>query len=257
MNKSETNLSVTRKRILHIPVLIYTDGNLAQKPLVIMSHGFTGKKEDLIPYLETLAGMGYYAVGIDNRLHGEREDGGFGTVLSEGGRLNCYKLFNAIKENAEDIRLLIDYFTGETEVDITRVGMLGISMGGFTTYRALSIDKRIKVAAPFISSPIWGDAPADAKIDDNPEVTKAFLELSNKYGPSNTPDNFYPTAILMQVGGSDGHFDLEKLKCYYEIMKFHYKDATNLVNLLIYEGVAHNITPEMWDNAILWLKKYL
>lgn len=257
MNNTELNFLISKKRIMHIPVLIYTNGNQTPKPLVIMSHGFTGKKEDLIPYLEALAGMGYYAVGIDNRLHGEREDGGFGTVLSEGGRLNCYKLFNAIKENAEDIRILIDYFTGETEVDITRVGMLGISMGGFTTYRSLSIDKRIKVAAPFISSPIWGDAPLDAQIDDSPEATKAFSELSNKYGPSNTPDNFYPTAILMQVGGADGHFNLEKLKCYYEVMKSRYKDDASLINLLIYEGVAHSITPQMWENAMLWLEKHL
>jgi dienelactone hydrolase len=257
MSLSEKNFIMSHKWIQHIPVLTYTDDDSSPKPLVIMSHGFTNKKEDLIPYLEELAKLGYYTVGIDNRLHGERNDGGFGMVLSEGGRLNCFKLFNAIKENAEDIRILIDYFTGDSQIDINRIGMLGISMGGFTTFKALTIDKRIKVAAPFISSPIWGDVPEGAKIDDSPEVSKAFEELSMKYSPSNTPDNFFPTAILMQAGGIDVHFNLEKLKKYYTVLKEHYQNASDRINFLVHEGVAHNVTPDMWNNAVLWLKKFL
>lgn len=68
MSISENDLIVSGEWIRHIPVLTYTDGDQNPKPLVIMSHGFTGRKEDLIPYLEELAGIGYYAVGIDNRL---------------------------------------------------------------------------------------------------------------------------------------------------------------------------------------------
>jgi dienelactone hydrolase len=254
---TEKSFMITTKQIHNIPVLTYTTADQTQKPLVIMAHGFTGKKEDLIPYLEELAGMGYYAVGIDNRFHGERNDGGFGSVISEGNRLNCYKLFNAIKETAEDIRILLDYFTGEAQVDITRVGMLGISMGGFITYRALSIDKRIKTAVPFISSPVWGDTPAGTVIDDRQEVMKGYEEFSNKYGPSNTPENFYPTAILMQAGDIDGHFNLEKLKSFYAALKSRYKNDSNRINLLVHEGVTHTVTSKMWENALLWLKKYL
>lgn len=257
MNETHTNLISSKMWIHHIPVLTYTDGCHLPKPLVIMAHGFTSKKEDLIPFLEDLAREGYFAVGLDNRLHGEREDGGFASVLSEGSRLNCYKLFYAIKENAEDIRLIIDYFTGEAQVDINRVGMVGISMGGFTTYKALTIDKRIKVAAPLISSPVWGDAPVGADIDDRPEVINALEELSNKYGPSNTPDNFYPTAILMQAGGIDGHFDLGKLKYFHNLLKSSYQEEADRVKLLVHEGVAHTVTPAMWENAMEWLKKYL
>lgn len=257
MNVTNYHFTTSKKLIQNIPVLTFTDGNRAPKPLVIMSHGFTGKKEDLIPYLKELASMGYYAVGLDNRLHGERDGEGFESVFSEGNRLNCFKLFNAIKENAEDIRTLIEYFVGESEIDITRVGMLGISMGGFTTYRVLCIDKRIKVAVPMISSAVWGDAPADVKIDDSPEAIKAFEVLSKNYSPSNSPNNFYPAAILMQAGGIDGHYNLVKLRGFYNTLNSNYQSMSDRVNLIVHEGVAHTVTPQMWENAKEWLKQYL
>ncbi len=257
MNLTDNRFIISKKMIQNIPVLTYTNHDQIPKPLVIMSHGFTSCKEDLIPCLKELANMGYYAVGLDNRLHGERTGDGFETVFSEGNRLNCFKLFNAIKENAEDIRILIEYFVHELDIDITRVGMLGISMGGFTTYRAMAIDKRIKVAVPMISSAVWGDAPADVKTDDSPEVIKAFEALSKSYSPSNNPNTFYPAAILMQAGGIDGHYSLVKLRDFYHTLKSNYQSMSDRVNLIVHEGVAHTVTPEMWKNAKEWLEKYL
>lgn len=252
-----TEIMVSKKMVFNIPALVYCDGAPSPKPLVILSHGFGGNKETLIPYLEDLASRGYIAVGIDNRLHGERVGESFQSVFYDEDSLNCYRLFNAIKETAEDIRLIIDHFTLENRVDIKRIAMLGISMGGFTTYRAVSIDKRIKAAVTFISSPVWGDVPGGAKIDERDEVKKAFAELSELFAPASTPDNFYPTALLMQAGAIDDHFSLDKLKIAYSIIKQRYKSNPDLIKLKIYDAVGHTVTPEMWENALIWLYKHL
>ena len=99
-----------------------------------------------------------------------------------------------------------------SEIENTRIAMMGVSMGGFTTYRATVLDKRIKVAIPIISSPVWGDLPENYPANEEPHIIASLKHLSKQYAPSNFIDKFYPTALLMQVGGDDKHFDLNKLK---------------------------------------------
>ncbi len=255
--KSNNSSNFFKSRINEIPVLICSNEDISPKPLVIFSHGFSGNKEFWKEYMKELAELGYYTVAIDNRLHGERNDEGFGSVISNDGKVDFYKVFEAIKLNAEDIIQVLDYFTKKAEIDKTRVAMVGISMGGFTTYRTVVIDNRIKVAIPIIASPVWGDLPKDTPINDNSEIIKMFNILSSKFNPSKYLDHFYPTALFMQAGSKDIHFDVDKLKKFYEDIKQYYINDPSKLKLIIFEGVKHEFTKEMWDNTKSWLNSYL
>ncbi len=255
--KSNDNSNFSKCRINEIPVIICTNEDTSPKPLVIFSHGFSGNKEFWKEYMKELAELGYYTVAIDNRLHGERNDEGFSSVLSSDGKVDFYKVFKAIKLNAEDIKQVLDYFTKKAEIDRTRIAMVGISMGGFTTYRTVVIDNRIKVAIPIIASPVWGDLPRDTPVNNNSEIIGRFNNLSGKFSPSKFLDLFYPTALLMQAGSKDIHFDVNKLKKFYEDIKQYYVYDTSKLELIIFEGVKHEFTKEMWDNAKSWLARFL
>ncbi len=252
----KNKINFSNEVIEGIPVLICSKESNNPKPLIIFSHGFTRKKEDWKGYMEELAEIGYYTVALDNRLHGEREDAGFDSIMSEKG-IDFLEIFRTIKDNAEDITVLIDYFTAKTEIDKDRIGMVGVSMGGFTTFRAVVIDKRIKVAIPIISSPAWEDIPRDLHADDNPDIIKGLRNLSEQYGPSNFIDKFYPTALFMQAGSEDKHFNVEKLKLFHQNVKEFYKDDLSKLELIIFEDIAHEFTDAMWNNARAWLNKYL
>ena len=254
---ADNKINFSRDIICDIPVLTCTNESSTKKPLIIFSHGFTGKKEDWRGHMSELAENGYYTVAVDNRLHGERKDAGLGSVISSDGKVNFCGVFKAIKENAEDIVRLINHFTAKTEIDQSRIGMVGVSMGGFTTFRAVVMDKRIKVAVPIIASPVWEDIPGDMVADDAPEIIREFNNLSKEYSPSIFVDKFYPTALFMQVGSKDKHFNVEKLKQFYLNVKDFYKNDMSKLELIIFDGIAHEFTEPMWSNAKSWLYSYL
>lgn len=254
---ADDRIFFSKRMVGDIPVLTCTNESGDPKPLVLLSHGFTGSKEVWREYMQELAEAGYYAVAIDNRLHGEREDEGFSSVMSEGGRINFYRLFRAIKENAEDVVKIIDYFAATEEIDQHRIGMTGVSMGGFTAFRAVVMDKRIKVATPIIASPVWGDIPGDKPADESPEIMRALVDLSRQYSPSHFMDRFHPTALLIQAGSKDTHFRLEKLERFYEDLRHRYHDDRSRLHLIVFDGIAHEFTQSMWINAKSWLTRYL
>lgn len=77
-----------KKTIRDIPAIICRRDDNSKKPLVILSHGFTQSKDTYSAngYLKELAELGYYAVAIDNRLHGDRPGPGFHTsVINSSG----------------------------------------------------------------------------------------------------------------------------------------------------------------------------
>lgn len=240
-----------------IPILTCSNAIDVQKPLVILSHGFTQKKEVWKEYMEELAQIGYYTVALDNRLHGERKDAGLDSVISSEGKINFYGLYDAIKANAEDITKVIGFFITKPEIDSSRIGMVGVSMGGFTTFRTIVIDKRIKVAVPIIASPVWGDLPEGMPAEDTPEIIRDLKNLSQQFSPSNFMGKFYPTALLMQAGMNDKHFDIQKLKQFFGDIKPLYKSDLSKIELITFEGVAHEFTEPMWENAKSWLNRYL
>lgn len=247
-----------KKTIRGIPAIISRRDDKSKKPLVILSHGFTQSKDTYSANgcLKELAELGYYAVAIDNRLHGDRPGPGFqAAVMNSSGEIDLLALRMAMKETADDVKLLIDDLSVLEEVDKERIAMIGVSMGGCITYRTVVTDNRIKVGIPIISSPFWDDIPGDVKVQ---KTSEAELEaLYEKYQPSKHMDLFYPTALLIQVGEMDQHYNLNKVKRYYEEIANYYLDSPNKIKLIVYPDTKHEFTHIMWEQALQWLGSFI
>ena len=246
------------KIIKGIPAIVCKRGDSLKKPLVIMSHGFTNSKESYKSNgcLKCLAEAGYYAVAIDNRLHGDRPGPHFSTTIIESsGKVNLFLLRKAIKETADDVRLLIDELSLLEEIDKNNIAMIGISMGGFITYRSIVTDDRIKVGIPIISSPFWDDIPGDVPVNTDEKAETDWKILSETLQPSNYPDKFYPTSLLIQVGDIDKHYDITKVKEFYNKLTGYYHDSSEKLKLIVYPNTGHEFTQEMWAQALQWLKE--
>lgn len=152
-NHSQSDIELTEEVVDGIPVLKCFQKQVRRKPLIILLHGFRENKQSWISHLQNLAEHSYNTVALDNKNHGERREPDFITQVYREGNLKAHEVRRSIKETAEDVSRLIDYSVAATTVDQNRIGMAGVSMGGFVTFRALVIEKRIKVAAPIISSP--------------------------------------------------------------------------------------------------------
>ena len=110
-------------------VLYLPDGaGAANRPGIVLCHGFTGIKELILPdYARRFAAAGYVVLAFDYR--------GFGESEGERGRLIPY-------EQVMDIRNSITFMETLDEVDPERIGLWGTSYGAANVIYTGGIDPR-------------------------------------------------------------------------------------------------------------------
>jgi dienelactone hydrolase len=242
--------------VRELPLLVSRPAGGKRAPLVLLSHGFTGCKENWLEQLDELTAKGYFAVAMDNRLHGERAGAGFGSLLRDG-RLDLPALRRVMAETATDMSALIDHFEQDEAVDSGRIAVAGVSMGGFVSFAALVGDPRIKVATPIIASPYWGDIPGDAPVDLDTAAEADLAGFAAANEPAAQKESIPPRALLMQIGAEDSHYDGARVERFYEELRPLYGDDPERLRLIVHPGVGHDFTAEMWANAVAWLGMFL
>jgi uncharacterized protein len=252
------DFEIRRDEIKGVPVLFCHPEINQPKPLILLSHGFTGNKGFWAPHLRQLAGLGYCAVALDNRAHGARSGASFHEMAFDGERLRLDVVRRLMKETADDIPLLIDHFVKRPDVDASRIAMAGVSMGGFATFRAMVVDERITVGAPIIASPFWDDLPRGVAIADDDASRLALKEIDAAFAPSRAPEKFADRPLLIQIGGADGHYDPARVQSFYDLLRAEYFQAhPDRLKLIIHDGVGHDFTPLMWSEALRWFERFL
>jgi len=146
-----------------VPVIIYKPVLKTAKkmPVVICLHGTGGSKDDanIKSLLYEFTKLGFMAVAIDARFHGERVNKTAGRNFYTEAIIKAWQNTDAAKQThpfffdtVYDLWKLVDYLITRPDVDSKRIGMMGISMGGIETWLAASVDTRIKVAVPVIAA---------------------------------------------------------------------------------------------------------
>jgi dipeptidyl aminopeptidase/acylaminoacyl peptidase len=98
------------------------------RAVVILGHGWGGQRSKLLPEARLLAAHDYGVLAFDWRGHGE--SGGDGTTW--GMDEQC------------DLAAAVNFLTGRPEVDATRIGALGFSMGGMIILKMAETDPRLR-----------------------------------------------------------------------------------------------------------------
>jgi hypothetical protein len=148
---------------------------------------------------------------------------------------------------------MIDVLVRDPRVDAGRIGMSGISMGGFVTFAATARDPRIKAAAPLIASPYWDDVPRGTPFQF--VNTEAAFALAATSDPARHPERFVPRSLFVQIGDADPHFDTAKVHAFCEKLAADYRDQPDRFAFRAYPGVGHDATPEMRASAVAWLER--
>jgi len=102
--------------------------NNEDKPTIILIHGWSRNVDRVMAFIKKLHPAGYNLLAFDSRCHGKSDDDKFSSMV----------------KFTEDIRAAIDYSEKLPNVDINRVGVLGLSIGGAASIYAAALDKRIK-----------------------------------------------------------------------------------------------------------------
>ncbi|HPK48429.1 MAG TPA: alpha/beta fold hydrolase [Opitutaceae bacterium] len=244
------------REIAGVPADIFWADEPQLHPLLLLSHGFSGDKAWIAGQFDAdaLARRGWMVVCIDNRMHGARPGPHFShDEIQKTGKVDLLELRQAMHETANDVSRMIDVLVRDPRVDAGRIGMSGISMGGFVTFAATARDPRIKAAAPLIASPYWDDVPRGTPFQFL-NVEAAFA-LAAESDPARHPERFAPRGLFVQIGEDDPHFDTAKVHAFCDKLAADYRDQPDRFAFRAYPGVGHDATPEMRASAVAWLER--
>lgn len=137
----------------------------ASKATIVLSHGYGDNQNQMLPWADFLNRSGFSVFTYDMRARGA--SGGSAVTL---GALEQYDLVSAV-----------EYLATRPDVDPSRIGALGVSLGGSVTILAAARDPRIKAIVDdcgfsdatdvintsfehFIGIPAWPFAPVAVQI---------------------------------------------------------------------------------------------
>jgi dipeptidyl aminopeptidase/acylaminoacyl peptidase len=121
-------------------------GSVGRPPVVVMAMGLDSAKEETDAYEQPLLARGMATLAFDGPGQGEGQ----------------YDF--AIRGDYEvPVKAVIDYVETRRDLDSARVGMWGVSLGGYYAPRAAAFEKRIKacmaLGGPFDWVAAWDDLP--------------------------------------------------------------------------------------------------
>jgi dienelactone hydrolase len=152
-------------------------------PLIVFSHSSGGNRQQSTFLCTHLSSHGYVVAALD---HSEivapelaRKDGE--TAQEKTARAEAW-----IANRVPDVRFLIDHLltaAAESNIDPTRIGIVGHSFGGWTALAAPDLDQRIRavvaLAPPGASQPKPGILPVKLTFDWGRDVPTLYLVAEN------------------------------------------------------------------------------
>jgi dienelactone hydrolase len=142
--------------------LIIPDNGANTHPLVLLIDGIYGSKERWLDdtswpkgglATKSLLNNGFAVMTLDAVYHGERSfENDF--VKPPWPPQFPYQARHMFLTTTTEYRRAMDYLSTRNDIDTTRIGVLGLSMGGLITFELASVDSRIKSAVAGLT-PIW------------------------------------------------------------------------------------------------------
>jgi len=232
-----------RLKLGHVPTLLVYRNNrktAAGKGCILFYHGLGASKDSQVKELQDLADHGFLVVGIDNVGHGERRYPDFDKRFSGDSADVERELQAAVLESAREIPVIIGQLRQKRLIVRGKIGIAGISMGGFIVYTAIALVSELRVAASILGSPKW-------RIDQ-PESPHYHLGA------------FSSIRLLSQNAGRDQAVPPQHARLFHQRLKEHYPDYEERYEYIEYPRSGHFMREDDWDTcwtrAIGWFERH-
>jgi dipeptidyl aminopeptidase/acylaminoacyl peptidase len=245
---------------IEVHIVGYQPGQEA-RPVVFYTHGRTGAIDPRSPQLRELAEAGFVVVALDQRNHGRRL---IYQRLNQDWNADIPSAMYAIMlGTAMDVSLLIDMMPAQLGLEMPRIGMTGGSLGGHVTLLAMAMDERISVGGAMVPSGDYRqlmELRAESRqtpAEDWPEYYPAALNAAvRKFDPLHNAKAYSDRPLLLTCGGADPLVPPQTARSFYDAVKPCYTKPDRL-KLSVYDGVGHDVTPDIWAENLDWLKRWL
>ncbi|KAI3781536.1 hypothetical protein L2E82_11553 [Cichorium intybus] len=285
----EENFYLTTKEgdqgLLPVLILSMKEDKPSKRPAVVFLHSTYTCKEWLRPLLEAYASRGYIAIAIDSRYHGERAKN---STTYEDALVSSWKRGDTmpfIYDTVWDLVKLADYLTKRDDIDHSRIGITGESLGGMHAWFAAFLDTRYSVVTPIIAvqdfrwaldtdqwharvysiKPLFEEARIDLGKDaiDKEVVEKVWDRiapgLTSKFDSVHTVPRIAPRPLLILNGEIDPRCPIKGLHDTISRTQqaFEYAQCSDNFKLIIQPGIGHQMTDAMVKEASDWFDKFL
>ncbi|XP_019416031.1 PREDICTED: uncharacterized protein LOC109327373 isoform X2 [Lupinus angustifolius] len=271
-----------------LPLLILSQKESDQhrkRPALVLVHSTDKYKEHLRPLLQAYASRGYVAIAVDSRYHGERASS---TNTYRDALIDAWKngkTMPFIFDTVWDLIRLADYLTQREDVDPSRIGITGISLGGMHAWFAAAADTRYGVVASVMGvqgfrwaidndkwqarvdsiKPVFEAARDDlGKSAIDREVVEKVWDriapgLASQFDSSNSIPSIAPRPLLIINGAEDprcpiGGLEVPEsnaLQAYGEL------DCLDNFKFIAEPGVYHQLTRFQVKEVAAWFDSFL
>jgi dienelactone hydrolase len=235
-------------------------------PVVIFMHGMRGNKEQYPEHMQDWAEKGMFVVAIDAHLHGARKIPGVSPMGKNPGALGTDQSVwfhqSSVSHTARDVSKIIDALSARNDVDVSRIGVAGISMGSSTCMVLGWKETRISVIVGMIGAvDFWYDMTKTAPGPEQDAKRKAFsprvqeLVSSIDPNPEQRKRAFAPKAVFLANGVRD-EIDIESIRKFVRDLGPSYAAYPDRLKAIEEPG-GHAVTDRMWSEGTKWLQRHL
>ena len=251
--KGSNMLKTEKIDINGVKTIVYFLDNYEKKPIVILQHGLTSKKEDMKDLAGAIANLGYVVITPDAAGHGE---------LKSKEKVSVIEM---VGQTAHNFETVIEYFQGSAYADVERMGLVGFSLGGLASFSYAgngSYNPRVVVSlcsTPAFEDLIGEDAAYEFYKNGKISITKkkeergALEEEIKSKSPYEKLLADTDTYFFMLCGDADDVVPHEGNIRFYEAMK----DTSKDIKLIVKENQKHEITEEDLMQVLEYLKGHL
>jgi dienelactone hydrolase len=220
---------VERFFIEKIPALLYAkDDGIASrsKGAVLMYHGSSASKDIHEKELSSIADAGLIAIGIDSVWHGERKNPELDKLFSHDNPEMLHNMLRAVNETALELPILTKFLHDEFGIPDRKIGILGISMGAFIVYKAISVCPGIRCAVAILGTP-----------KHLPYHIQSYLK------------SFARTNLLSINASKDQYISSQETRHLHSILKARYKTYNERFLYKEYKRSGHFMLSQDWRNC--------
>jgi dienelactone hydrolase len=249
--------------------LLLPKAGTGKAPGILFCHWHGGEyeigKEELFQNRHTpeapgpaLARRGFVVLGVDAYCFGERNGKGPGGPEEKGsaGEMTASKFNLWVGRTLwgmilRDDLMALDYLASRPEVDAGRLGVTGISMGATRSWWLMALDKRIKSGVAVACLTRYQNLIQHEQLKAH-GIYYFVPNLLNHFDTEAIVSLIAPRPVLFQTGDQDGGSPVDGVHAIESAVRPVYGlyGAEKKFESIVYPGLGHVYTQEMWDKTL-------